>query len=527
MDVQVNFEPIAPSSLRERASRGAIKIVSSLRAVATREAMKSLLLAPPVLVSLLAVGFSVLALLAARALNTEPAQAAVDSSRAARPAPVAPATTLAEPTVTPAIPNIGDGAETVSTARGVAGSLLGVGDRLKVAFYERVEVEEDKWARTSSASALRGIVQRPELGGEYTVQADGTISMPLLGFFLVANRSVQQVQADLTKRFELLLGRKALVNILSLERSPIYVLGPVKHPGSFKYVPGMTILHAIALAGGLDRGASEPWQKIETAREIQKRSGTVEAMLKLLARGAVLKAERDGTSPKIPLRLVEMVGATEATNLVNEQGDRRKAVAATRKSRERAILSALESAKQDVAVYGRTESLDELVKLRQERANSTRALVDRKVLNKAFMNQVQTDLSDAQQRRQDAANQYATARQRVASLEAEAVRIQGELRNDLEAEIEAIERQIADNERAFNVSEDVLSTLPATRAQFAKEANRVTYQVVRQTADRPVSIPSTGMTQLQPGDLVNIVVGESEPEPQPGSPLSTSPPGVR
>ncbi|TIU60966.1 MAG: exopolysaccharide biosynthesis protein, partial [Mesorhizobium sp.] len=63
--------------------------------------------------------------------------------------------------------------------------------------------------------------------------------------------------------FNQLLGRKGLVNILSLERSPIYVLGPVRNPGSFKYAPGMTILHAVALAGGLNQSSSEPWQQIE------------------------------------------------------------------------------------------------------------------------------------------------------------------------------------------------------------------------------------------------------------------------
>jgi hypothetical protein len=349
----------------------------------------------------------------------------------------------------------------------------------------------------------------------------------LLGSIPVANRSAQQAHADLAKNFEQLLGRKGLVNILSLERSPIYVLGPVKNPGWFKYAPGMTILHAIALAGGLDRGASDPWQKIEVVREIQKRSGAVDAMLKLSARGAVLKAERDGTEPKIPLRLIELVGATEAANLVNEQSDRRKALAVARKNRERAILTGLESAKQDVAAYGRMEALDELVKLRQDRVNSMRTLVDRNVLSMTVLNQVQSELTDAEQRRREALNQYAMAKQRLASLEAEALRVQADLRNDLEVEIETIERQVADNEREFNISEDVLGMLPASRAQFAKEANRVTYQVVRQPAGGPVGIESTGMTLLQPGDLVNIIAGESEPKEQKGAPVPTSPAGEK
>jgi polysaccharide biosynthesis/export protein ExoF len=447
----------------------------------------------------------------------QPAQATAESFSWAVSAPDAPVRVATAATERPQI---------VSTAPSAPAGRLGVGDRLKVAFYERLDVEEDKWGRTSSA--LRSILQRPELSGEYTVQEDGTISVPLLGSIPVANRSAQQVHASLMETFEELLGRKGLVNILLLERSPIYVLGPVKNPGSFKYASGMTVLHAIALAGGLDWGAGDSWQKIEAVREVQKRSGAAKAMLKLYARAAVLNAERDGTAPKIPLRLLELVGATEATNLVNEQSDRRKAIALARKNRERAILSALDSAKQDLAMYGSMGALDDLVKMRQERVDSMRPLVDRNVLNKTVLNQVQSELTEAEQRQRDALNQHAMAKQRLASLEAEGLRIQSDLKSDLEVEIETIERQIADNEREFNTSEGILSSLPATRAQFAssKEANPVTYQIVRQTAAGPVGIESNGMTVLQPGDLVNIVVGASEATGQP-RPVLTSPRGDR
>ncbi|TIT96014.1 MAG: hypothetical protein E5W59_00300 [Mesorhizobium sp.] len=430
--------------------------------------------------------------------------------------PDAPAVTLVEGSVIPAVPTSAGRPKTLGTAP-ETGSLFGVGDRLRVVFYERVEVEEDKWGGASSASALRGILQRPELSGEYMVQEDGTISVPLLGFIPVANRSTQQVQADLAETFEQLLGRKGLVNILSLERPPIYVLGPVKNPGSFKYAPGMTILHAIALAGGLDQGQGEPWQKIEAVRESQKRSGAIDAMLKLLARVAVLRAERDGTAPKIPRQLLELAGATEAANLISEQSDRRKAVATARKDRERTIFRALEAARQDVAAYGRMDSLDELIKLRQERVNSMRTLVDRNVLSMTVMDQVRSELSDAEQRRKDALNQYAMAKQRLASLEAESLQIRADLMNDLEVEIAA-------NMRELNASEGVLDTLPMTRAQSVKDANSVTYQIVRQSAAGPVSIESLGMTLLQPGDLVNIIVGDGEPRELGGSPVPTSSP---
>jgi protein involved in polysaccharide export with SLBB domain len=343
----------------------------------------------------------------------------------------------------------------------------------------------------------------------------------LLGSIPVAAQSPQQVHTALDEAFENLLGRRGMVNVVLMERAPIYVLGPVKNPGSFKYVPGATVLHASAMAGGVDRGASDPWSKVEAVREIQKRSGAAGSVVKLIARDAVLKAERDGTAPKVPLRLMELVGATAATRLVNEQSNDRKAIVRARKDRKRAIKSAVESAKQDLLEYGHTTALDKLVKTRQERVDNMRALMDRNIIAKSQLSQVEAELSDAEQRRQDAINQYGMAKQRLAALEAEGLKVQADLENDVAVEIEAIERQIADNERELSSSEGVLRNLSATNVAFtsSEEANGATFQIVRRTTTGPVNIAADGMTLLQPGDLVNIIVGTSETT---GLPATTS-----
>lgn len=414
---------------------------------------------------------------------------------------------------------------TVNTARDPSSATtmsFGVGDKLKIAFYERLDVEADKWGRPSSA--LRSIQQRPELSGEYTVQEDGTVSIPLLGSISIVNRSEQQVHTALDEAFAHLLGRKGMVNVVLLERAPIYVLGPVKNPGSFKYVPGATVLHAIAMAGGLDRGPNDPWTKVETVREIQKRSGAAGTVVKLIARDAVLKAERDGKPPRVPLQLIDMIGAGEATRLVNEQSDRRKAIVQARKDREQAMASSVESARQDLQMYGHTTSLDKLIKMRQERVDNTRALVERNIVSKSMLSQVEGELSDAEQRRQDAVNQYGIAKQRLASLVAEKLKVQADLENDLAIEIDAVERQIADNQREMNTSEGILQNLPVTtNVSFSpskQKSGGVTYQIVRRTMTGPINIAADGMTLLQPGDLVNITVAAGDTT---GSAATSSP----
>ena len=402
-----------------------------------------------------------------------------------------------------------------------AGRQFGIGDKLKITVYERVDSEDDKWGR--AGSAMRGIQQRPELSGEYAVQEDGTISVPLLGTAAADGKSEQQVQAALSEAFQKVVGRKGIVNVMLMERPPVYVLGPVKTPGSFKYVSGMTVLHAIALAGGIDRNqGSDPFQRIEAVRTLQKRNAAVDSMLKLLARQAVLRAERDGTVPKIPQRLLKLVGAAEAASLVDEQLDRRKAVAAMRAERERAAQSAVDSAKQDLRMYARTDSLDELVKTRQERVDSMKSLVDKNIVAKQVLAGAQAELSDAEQRRQDAFNQYSQSKQRLAQLENDALGARVTLINDLQSEIELADRQIQDNEQELDASAAVLSSLPATRARFTDTgaakpvSDQVRYLIVRQTAKGPVQIESNGMTVLRPGDLVDIAMDTGTGDAAPG-----------
>jgi protein involved in polysaccharide export with SLBB domain len=416
-------------------------------------------------------------------------------------------------------------------ANQVGERLFGIGDKLKITFYERVDSEDAKWGRATSV--LRGIEQRPELSGEYSVQEDGTVSIPLLGAMTIASQTEQQVQSALAENFEKKFGRKGMVNVLLMERSPVYVLGPVKTPGSFKYVPGMTVLHAIALAGGIerDRTSNDTWQKIEAVRTIEKRSSSLDSLLKLLARQAVLRAERDGTTPRPPALLVKLAGPIEAASILDDQEDRRKVAAMARRDRKRVADNAVESAKQDLRMYSRTDSLDDLVRIRQERADNIRAMVEKNLMAKSALSQVQAELSEAEQRRQDAFNQYSMAKQRLAQLENDALRAKADVANDLSTEIELTDHQIVEHQHEIELGDSVLNTLPATRARFAeataKGADRISYQIVRQTPGGPIRIESAGIAMLRPGDLVEVVVGAGEVAPNFDSPKPPSAPSIK
>ena len=406
----------------------------------------------------------------------------------------------------------------VSTARAprAKGPRLEIGDKIKLTVYEKVQDEEaNKWGKTSSSST-QGFQQRPELSGDYTVQDDGAISLPLIGSFTVSELSAEELQGAVADALEKLTGRKEFVTISSVERPPIYVLGPVKNPGSYKFVPGMTVLHVLALAGGYERDTSDSWQRVESARELQKRRLAVEGVLKALAKASVLKAEVDGGVARPPATLVQLLGSDQASTLVAEQVQRRAAIISGRQDQERALAAAVDAAKQEEQLQrGRLTGLDDLVTLRTKRVEAMQLLLQRGTIGNLVVVQAESELVDAQQRRQDSVNQMTLAKQHLAVAQQQVSKLQTDVRTELQNELDLAEKQISEGEGEFATSDGVLSALKAIPVKYANASSGpdYTYEIVRQKASGdPFSLAANGMTTLQPGDLVNVA-----PKPVPDS----------
>jgi polysaccharide export outer membrane protein len=104
---------------------------------------------------------------------------------------------------------------------------LGSGDRLKVTVF-----------------------RHEDLSGEFTLDGAGNFAMPLIGQVEAAGQTTreveQRIQAKLSDGY--LVDPQVAVEVLNYR--PFYILGEVKSPGAYPYVNGMTVLNAVALAGG-------------------------------------------------------------------------------------------------------------------------------------------------------------------------------------------------------------------------------------------------------------------------------------
>lgn len=92
---------------------------------------------------------------------------------------------------------------------------------------------------------------------ELTVRPDGRISVFPVGDVIAAGRSTAELEQDLVR----LLSREVIeprvvVEVTKLAGNQVHVLGSVEKPGSYEAGPFVTVLQAVAMAGGFKEDAS-------------------------------------------------------------------------------------------------------------------------------------------------------------------------------------------------------------------------------------------------------------------------------
>jgi polysaccharide biosynthesis/export protein VpsN len=131
-----------------------------------------------------------------------------------------------------------------------------------------------------------------ELSGMYRVSSDGTIDFPLAGRIHVAGVRMGDLQELLVQKLKAgyLKDPQVSVMIKSWNSRKITVLGQVQKPGSVDYFPSMSIVDAIALAGGFTPIADK--NAVNLRREV---SGRVET------KNYPVADISEGRSPNVPV----------------------------------------------------------------------------------------------------------------------------------------------------------------------------------------------------------------------------------
>ena len=89
-----------------------------------------------------------------------------------------------------------------------------------------------------------------DLSGDFSVDADGGISLPLVGNMRAQNHTTKELSQAIADALQPDYLKNPRVSTEVLSYRPYYVMGEIAQPGSYPFVKGMTVVNAVAVAGG-------------------------------------------------------------------------------------------------------------------------------------------------------------------------------------------------------------------------------------------------------------------------------------
>jgi polysaccharide export outer membrane protein len=96
-----------------------------------------------------------------------------------------------------------------------------------------------------------------DITGEYEVDSNGIVSIPLAGHVKAAGLTTRELERGITLALSKGIVRDPRVSVEVALYRPYYILGEVKKSGEYPYRIGLTVMDAVASAGGFTYRANE------------------------------------------------------------------------------------------------------------------------------------------------------------------------------------------------------------------------------------------------------------------------------
>jgi len=109
----------------------------------------------------------------------------------------------------------------------------------------------DSYVIGASDVVAVSVLKEPTLSSSLLVRPDGMISMPLLGDIKAAGKTPLQLADEVTTKLKKYIQDPNVTIILNqMNSKKVYMIGEIGRTGPVELTPGMTLLQAIATAGG-------------------------------------------------------------------------------------------------------------------------------------------------------------------------------------------------------------------------------------------------------------------------------------
>ncbi len=380
----------------------------------------------------------------------------------------------------------------------------GILDREHIGPQQTLDIRIGRWDPVSEA-----FVAWEAIGGSYLVDTTGKVALPLVGSVQATGMTPDELGADLSQRIQDRMGLRGTVQaiVTITEFAPIYVLGDVRAPGAYPHVPGMTVLQALSLSGGIDQASSA---LVRGERNALTALGSYRVseleLMRRVARLARLEAEEADRKIAVPPEL-------EASALGAELIEQERKIMASQKSAFASNLAQIEDL--EALLLERIDRLQQQATLRERQLS----LLSEELENAASL--VERGLSTVSR---ESGLQRAVTDQQVRLLEVETAQLNAEQRlNETRRDRLDLTNQ-RDRERVQGLQEEraaiaELRVRMETQAALFAEANRTgtglislsdlvssKMQITRNDPDGTVTFDVGRNDPVKGGDVLEVIL---------------------
>ncbi|MDG4879455.1 polysaccharide biosynthesis/export family protein [Mesorhizobium sp. WSM4935] len=398
--------------------------------------------------------------------------------------------------------------------------LLGPQDKVRLKVYE--------WRASRDV-----IFEWTALNDDFVVGADGTLFLPFVGQIRAQDTSPGDLARAIGDRLmqQMGLGRPPDVAVEIAQYRPFYIVGYVAQPGEFPYRPGLTVLQALGIAGGL-RIREDDIPRLE--REIITGQGDVGLLalssVALLARKARLEAEQAGSDEiAFPAELKDRA-SNSTVAVAMEQESRIFAV------RKQAMTTQLRSLSELRDFLGKElESLqrqltfrDKQIQLIQKELEGVSTLVQKGLAVAPRELNLEGTVAQMQGDRLAAETSLLRVRQEMSKTDIEILNLNNQHASEIAEALRETQSQLNEvtnkADTASLLLHETAVTAPALLAlkERAERAKPI-FKIVRATGSGSEELTAEETTSIDPGDTVKIEI----PPPQPGLAALPSDSGIQ
>jgi len=353
------------------------------------------------------------------------------------------------------------------------------------------------------------------LNANYTIGPRFNLALPLIGRVSVVGFSTGQLATVIGKKLQTRMGLVLPpdVSVELVKYRPFYVVGAVEAPGEYSYRPGLDVLQAVSISGGLFRNNNVGMIRLERDIAITQGESALLARERdtLIARKARLEAELRGVNQIVfPQELTRRKDNASISEVMLQEnlvfGARQKAY-----ETQLRVLNELHKflKKEIVSLNAQVKARERQTALLREEQRSIDALAAKRLARLSRVLDVKRDLATSEVENLRTQAQLSKTHQDVSRNEIAIVELknsrEGDLRTELQQSnnrLEEIARRAATLRTLLHEAQVIAPMRVAEQAQNA--GIRPQYSIVRRADGEAVTLSASETTVLLPGDTLKV-----------------------